>query len=120
MIQTTEGEIMSDHRVADYAEIRAIYEHAQDYDLNRQIPGEVFRKLDKNGWHILTLVIFSHERGIPGDPMHHRVSALLKLKGQRDPYTMYLDVLHEDFSALKRAGSGAEAKPEDALMGMGQ
>lgn len=80
----------SDIRVVNTATLRRLMKAADVHDFNRRI--DPATPLDPDGWHVLSLVLFDHSRGLATDPIHHRISVLAKTVGVDHPVSLMLDV----------------------------
>lgn len=93
---------MSNIRVVNTTTLRRLMTAADTHDFNRRIDPSI--PLDPDGWHVLSLILFDHNRGIGaapgGDPIHHRLSVLAKMVGTGNPASLTLDVTADDWNAL--------------------
>lgn len=87
-------------RVADACQLDELTKNAAHFKLNRQLSAKALDEIDPDGYSILTMLLFDHDRGRSGDPMHHRVQAYLKMKNQADPFMAIIDVTHKDWEDL--------------------
>lgn len=116
---------MSDMRVVNTEDLLFLCRVADAYEFNRRADTErLSNVLDPEGVHLLSMRLFDHTRsGEPrrtqkglrarksalvalglepsmGDPMHHRVAGLLKVKGTMEPREVILDVPHDMWEKL--------------------
>lgn len=89
---------MNDIRVADTTLLRIMNNAAAGHNL-RQISDECISKLDPNGWHVLTLLLWGHN--MDHSPiLYHRTEVLMKFTGDYDAHQELLDVTDTDWTTL--------------------
>lgn len=93
---------MTDLRVCNTDDLRHLVKQADRHDLNRRMDLMGVR-LDPEGNHVLSLILYGHNMDVPGTLLHHRVQVLAKTEGSMDPLCFVLDVLDTDWVRLKSA-----------------
>jgi hypothetical protein len=93
---------MHSHTVLTASDVRRIARHAQAADLNQQLSAFTLKRLDPNGFSIMSIAMPFHEVD-HGGPVHHRVNAFLKMRDTLEPGEMLIDVLVEDWNKLPEA-----------------
>lgn len=104
------------NRALNDMQIREVIADGARYDLNRQLSDRITAKLDPDGTHILSLMLYGHNMDWDTTrPLHHRAYALLKLKdrGPDDPYTLMLDITDQRWRSLPSAESLREADEKE-------
>ena len=104
---------MSDIRVADTETLLVLNSIAKGYNFNRQLSDECITRLDPDGWHILTLVLWGSN--VDHCPvLHHRTEVLMKFTGDGEANKVFLDVSDTDWNILETAETAIERKQKDA------
>lgn len=89
---------MFSHTVLLPADVRRIAKNAEAAGLNQQVTSLAVRKLDPDGFSIMSIEIPFHN-----DEDHHRVTAFLRIKDQQEPAVVLMDVLADDWDKLPEA-----------------
>lgn len=85
------------------ADLLTIYTRARKLDLNRQLDDASAANLDPHGVHVLTLILLDHRAHESRNlPLHHRTSALLKMRGSGRPLAVLLDLTDEQWQKLPK------------------
>jgi len=93
---------MHNHTVLTASDVRRIARNAKAADLNQQLSDLALKRLDPNGFSIMSITIPFHEVD-HGGPVHHRVNAFLKLRDTTEPGEVLIDVLVDDWNKLPEA-----------------
>lgn len=91
---------MNDPRVITTPVLKRLNTKAIANDYNRAISDAAIRRLDPDGFHVLSVALLhEHAGGVKVDP-HYRCQVLMKMKGQKDPEVVYLDVEIDTYNSL--------------------
>lgn len=101
---------MYSHTVLTAADVRLIARHARAAGLNQQVTATAVKRLDPDGFSIMSIVIPFHHGGY--GLAHHRVRAWLKMTGTREPAEVLMDVLKDDWDKLPEARAEGGMKAE--------
>lgn len=93
---------MFSHTVLTAGDVRRVARHAKAAELNQQPTELTLKRLDPNGFSIMSIAIPFHNID-HGGPVHHRVQAYLRLRGTREPAEILMDVLAADWDKLPEA-----------------
>jgi len=93
-----------DIRVADTATLLSIIEHGREAGLRELLTYGTRQILDINGYHVLSLARAWH-RYDPSTarPLHHRLTAVIKVRRDGTPVVQNLDITPSDWSKLPTA-----------------
>lgn len=96
---------MYQHTVLTAADVRRLATHAKEAGLNenRQLSAFTLKRLDPNGFSIMSIRIPFHNVDHDNGPVHHRVQAFLKLRESAEPAEVLMDVLADDWDQLPEA-----------------
>jgi hypothetical protein len=94
---------MFSNTVLTAADVRRLAKHADTAGLNQQLSPAALKRLDPDGFSIMTIAYPFHNIDHAG-PVHHRVNAFLAVRGQNEPVVALIDVLADDWEKLPEAG----------------
>lgn len=90
---------MSDIRVVDTPTLRKLVRIADKLELNRIPSDEVMARLDPDGFHVLSLILYGHNMD-SAPVLHHRALVLIKVTDSDDPVEVALDVPDAQWTGL--------------------
>lgn len=89
-------------KIINTQQLAATIRETSDYGLNRQLDFGVIKKLDKEGFHVVSVVLPYHN-GRDQETPHHRCSVLIKFKGKDEPVEVIFDIAESTYETFTDA-----------------